>query len=252
MRFRLPGLTALVTAALALAVSACSSSRTPTTPTSMTPMAEAPPAPAPAPPAPTPPSAPRTARYRVTFDSTWSAATHPQDWPADAHYSGLIGGTHASTVSFWQPGALATEGIRAMAERGSKSTLSGEVDQAIAQGRAQYVLSGDALGRSPGVVSLEFDITQEFPLATIVTMVAPSPDWFVGVSGLALFENGAWRDSVSVEVFAYDAGTDSGASYASPDQETRPRQPIARLTGFPFLNGSQVLPLGTFRFERLP
>ena len=36
------------------------------------------------------------------------------------------------------------------------------------------------------------DISQDHPLVTLVTMVAPSPDWFVGVSAMALFENGQW------------------------------------------------------------
>ncbi len=187
----------------------------------------------------------------MTFDATWSAQTHPQDFPSDAHFSGLIGATHKASATFWQAGQLASEGIRAMAERGSKGSLQFEVERAIAVGTAQFVLSGGNLAVSPASVSMEFEVSQDFPLATLVTMVAPSPDWFVGVAGLALFENGGWKDSVRVDVFAYDAGTDSGASFRSADQETQPRQPIARLTTFPFLNGASVLPLGTFRFERV-
>src|SRR6185503_13897945 len=60
------------------------------------------------------------ARYRVTFDSAWSPAAHPIDFPDSAHYSGLIGGTHSAEATFWQEGQFATEGIRRMAERGSK------------------------------------------------------------------------------------------------------------------------------------
>ena len=48
------------------------------------------PSPAPAPaPAPAP-----TASYRVTFEATWSAATHPSMFPATPHFSGLVGATH--------------------------------------------------------------------------------------------------------------------------------------------------------------
>src|SRR5262245_57038733 len=73
------------------------------------------------------PVAPPAARYSVVFDSTWSATSHPADFPASAHYSGLIGGTHTASAIFWQEGGFATEGIRRMAERGSKTPLDDEV-----------------------------------------------------------------------------------------------------------------------------
>ena len=48
------------------------------------------------------------AEYAVRFDSTWSDASHPAlDFPNTAHFSGLVGGTHDNSVSFWQSGGLA-------------------------------------------------------------------------------------------------------------------------------------------------
>jgi hypothetical protein len=71
---------------------------------------------APTPPVTTPPSptAAPAARYRVTFDASWSAQSHPNDIPRNPHFSRLIGGTHRATVKFWEAGALASEGIRLM------------------------------------------------------------------------------------------------------------------------------------------
>lgn len=177
--------------AFAAGMVGCSESTSmPTGPSAPELVTVSPPAPSPAPvPVPPAPVAPPTARYEVTFDSTWSASTHPTDFPADAHYSGLVGGTHTSGATFWRPGSLASEGIRRMAERGAKSPLTEEVGAAITAGTAQYVLSGGDLPTSPGSVRMEFDISQTFPLVTLVTMIAPSPDWFVGVAGLPLFEN---------------------------------------------------------------
>jgi hypothetical protein len=207
---------------------------------------------APAPPEPVSvPAAPNSVRYRVTFDATWTATSHPQDFPANAHFSGLVGATHKGTVSFWTAGTPASVGIQSMAERGSKVQLQEEVERSIAAGTARLVLSGGSLAVSPAATSMEFEMTQDFPLVSLVTMVAPSPDWFVGVSGLALFEGNAWKDDVRAELFAYDAGTDSGVTFASADQETRPHENIARITGAPFLKDTTVLPLGTFRFERV-
>ena len=53
-------------------------------------------------PDPTPEPAPQTAQYEVTFDASWSQDTHPQDPIDNAHFSGLIGGTHDASQSFWQ------------------------------------------------------------------------------------------------------------------------------------------------------
>ena len=218
----------------------------------MPPPADAPaPAPAPPPaPVPVPPAPPVTATYTVTFRAAWSQATHPSDFPSDAHFSSLTGAVHNSSVSFWAPGRLASEGIREMAERGSRSRLEEEVRAAIAAGTASGVLAGNALDRTPGVVSLSFEMTRSYPLVTLVTMIAPSPDWFVGVRDVSLMQNGNWVDTLTIGLDPYDAGTDSGTTYRSPDRETSPRQPVQRIVGEPFAVNGAVASMGTFTFQR--
>lgn len=196
-------------------------------------------------------SAAQSAQYRVTFHSTWSAATHPVDYPATAHYSSLIGGTHNASVSFWDVGGLATLGIERMAENGQSTPLRNEVEAQIAQGRAGMVIAGPGLGTTPASASTTFIATQQFPLATVVTMVAPSPDWFVGVSGTPLFENGQWLDQVVISVQPMDSGTDSGVTYTSPDFDTQPRELIHEITYAPLEFNGSVAPMGTFTFTRL-
>jgi hypothetical protein len=82
-------------------------------------------------------------------------------------------------------------------------------------------------------------------------MIAPSPDWFVGVSGLSLFEEGAWVEEKVVELFPYDAGTDSGSRYVSPDEPTDGPEGLRRIETEPFLVEGSVPALGTFTFSRL-
>jgi hypothetical protein len=192
-----------------------------------------------------------SARYRVSFDASWSEETHPTDIPRTPHFSGLIGGTHGSAARFWEEGALASEGIRLMAEQGRKTPLDTEIEAAISAGRGQYVLSGGDVPRSPGSVSLDFDITRDYPLVTLVSMVAPSPDWFVGISSLNLIENGTWVTEKIVTLHPYDAGTDSGVTFSSADVKTLPPQPIHRITTGPFVVGASVPPVGTFTFRRI-
>src|SRR5262245_26287091 len=138
------------------------------------------------------PAAAPTARYRVTFETSWSRDTHPTDFPDNAHFSPLIGATHGERVRFWQPGAPASDGIEAMAERGRTSPLDAEIEAAIAQGTARHVLRGPSVDAVPGSAFIEFEIDRDEPLVTLVTMVAPSPDWFVGVHDLRLIDGVDW------------------------------------------------------------
>ena len=185
--------------------------------------------------------------YDVVFESTWSAITHPASFPGNPHFSGLIGGTHRATVTFWAEGSLASDGIQNMAELGSKTPLDSEVEAAIQAGTADGLLSGGGISPSPGTVQLTFDVSVDFPLVTLVSMIAPSPDWFVGVSSFSLLEEGSWVSSIVVQLFAYDAGTDSGVIYTSPNEATNPRADISRLMVTPF---DVMSPLGTFTFTR--
>lgn len=192
------------------------------------------------------------ARYRVTFAATWSAATHPRNFPRNPHFSGLVGATHGD-VRIWQTGEVASDGIELMAETGGKSLLLQEVDRLIQNGSARAQLSGGGLSTSPGTVSLEFTAVATHPYVSLVSMLAPSPDWFVGVSALPLMEDGAWRSRVEVELRLYDAGTDDGPVFNSPNADTNPPEPITPLSSDPsdtdFSEGRPVV--GTFVFERI-
>ncbi len=194
------------------------------------------------------------AMYRVTFNASWSQATHPTNFPADPHFSGLVGAVHSEQAILWEPGQIATDGIELMAETGGKSILLEEVASVVSEGRALSEISGSGVGTSPGTAVVEFTVTRDNPLVTLVSMVAPSPDWFVGVHGLNMLDDsGQFRQSLTVDLAVYDSGTDSGLQYASGDQDTQPREPIALVNsdsadsdltdGQPFA--------GQFVFERL-
>lgn len=188
-----------------------------------------------------------SAQYTVTFQSTWSAVTHPLQFPPNPHFSGLVGGTHNQVVSFFDVGQLASPGIQLMAETGSKSTLISEVNTQITAGGAGSLISGGGISLSPGSVATSLTATQSHSRVTLVSMIAPSPDWFIGVSGLELLSGGDWQETVTVDLYPYDAGTDSGPSYTSSNQPTVPHVPIFAITGAPFSPG---VPLGTFTFQR--
>ncbi len=199
-----------------------------------------------------------TATYRVTFDATWSQSTHPDAFPNGAHFSPIIGGTHNSDVTFWEPGGLATPGIESMAETGATTLLRNEVNVAIANGDANSVVTGFPTLFVPATRTFEIEVDSDFPLVTVVTMIAPSPDWFVGTSGLNLRSQptnpspSAWLPEIQVDLVPWDAGTDSGTMFGSPNQNTSPPEPIHRLDTLAGSVFEGAAPLGTITFELVP
>lgn len=194
-----------------------------------------------------------TAQYQVVFDATWSQATHPTNWPLNAHWSGLVGGTHNHNVHFFRIGETSSEGIRRMAELGQQTTLLSEVAAAITNGTAHLQLAGLGIATSPGSRVLVFPqpMRRDYSRVTLCSMIAPSPDWFVGVDSLDLIENGQWVSSKIVALYGNDAGTDSGVSYGSPDLVTAPRGVATEFTGFPAVQNGVIVPFGTLTFTRL-
>ncbi len=187
--------------------------------------------------------------YRVTFDAEWSAATHPTDFPSNPHFSPLVGATHNDSVTLWQPGGLASPGIESMAELGRTTLLMGEIDAMEDQGSIGSFLLGGPIALSPGSRVLTFETSSEFPLLSLVSMIAPSPDWFVGTQSLPLRDGGAWSERIEFELWPYDAGTDSGVSFESPNLDTNPQVPIATISGeFPFTGLPRI---GTYTIELL-
>lgn len=59
-----------------------------------------------------------------------------------------------------------------------------------------------------------FRVDSDHHLLSLVSMIFPSPDWFVGVSGLELCQTDCkWIERKEVELYPWDAGTDGGTSY---------------------------------------
>ena len=192
-----------------------------------------------------------TSNYLVTFTGTWSVETHPLDFPQSPHFSGLIGAVHNDKVTLWKEGGFASPGIKQMAETGAKTLLSEEISQMIIDGTVYVRLSGVGINTSPGVTSLRLTAHRDYNRVTLVSMLAPSPDWFVGVSGLSLFENNDWLIEKEVVLYAYDAGTDSGVTYTAENQPSNPAEKIRMINGYSFSDDGTIIPVGKFTFKRL-
>ena len=174
---------------------------------------------------------PSTAVYDVVFQGTWTTAVTPGGVPSGAHFSRLIGGVHSDAVTFLESGGTASAGVESMAEVGGWTGLQGEVQDAGTV--ALNVLSGDTDSISPTTSkTLTATLTTEHPRVTLTTMVAPSPDWFVGVSGLPLLDaDGLWLRSHEVHLHPWDAGTEDGSEFSLNNLATNPQGVITSIRG---------------------
>lgn len=194
------------------------------------------------------------ARYRLTFNATWSEASHPLNFPANPHFSGLVGAVHNEQIRFWEPAQIATPGIQRMAETGSKAVLLDEVQAAIDSGLALSQINGGGIGTSPGTTSIEFDVNRSYPQISVTSMLAPSPDWFIGLHNYSLIEDGEFIESATIGLSLYDSGSDNGLRYTSANDAAAPLAPISTVSSepqdAPFINGNPSV--GSFTLERLP
>lgn len=191
-----------------------------------------------------------SANYRVTFDAIWSSDTHPNAYPANAHFSTPIGTAHNEMLELWAPGGLATPGVELVAEVGSVRLLRQEIAEAIDAGTALGFAQG-ATFNSPGTNRFLVETSDAFPLVSLVSMIAPSPDWFVGVRGLDLRDDSGWIEQLTIPLLPYDAGTESGEGFRTSNPATDPAAPIASLDDDESSVFFQSGPLGTLRFQRL-
>ena len=179
---------------------------------------------------------PSTAVYSVTFEGTWTRSVTPDGVPGGAHFSRLIGGVHSAAVTFLEGGQTASTGVESMAEVGGVSDLKSEVQTAIdaSPQTALSVLEGDTDSIGPATAKTlgSVELTSDFPRVTLTTMVAPSPDWFVGVSGLPLLDDqGRWLRTHEVNLYPWDAGSEDGSEFSLNNLATSPQGVITSIRG---------------------
>ncbi|KAJ8262476.1 hypothetical protein GJAV_G00166890 [Gymnothorax javanicus] len=191
-----------------------------------------------------------SAKYNLSFTGLWSQTAFPKQYPMyrpPAQWSHLIGVTHSSDYHIWQPNEFASNGVREFSERGEAWVLMKEVQAAGERIQSIYgVLSAPAIFGGTGQTSSQFEVFTRHSFLSFIMRIMPSPDWFVGVDSLNLCEKGHWKENVSLDLFPFDAGTDSGFTFSSPNFETIPQEKITEITSS-FPNH----PVNSFYYPRL-
>lgn len=170
--------------------------------------------------------------YTVSFKATWSIDTHPDNYVSNAHFSPFVIYAYngAEKGRIYIEGETSTPGMEDMAETGATDMLEEEINQIIIERNAINYVKARSFD-TPGQTEETLEFTPEFSSFIFVSMIAPSPDWFVAAEG-DVFEDGQWVDELVLDVISFDAGTDSGETLTAANSDTVPKEPIAVFEGY--------------------
>ncbi|PCJ57651.1 MAG: hypothetical protein COA79_15510 [Planctomycetota bacterium] len=200
----------------------------------------------------------KQAKYKIVFQIQWDTDSFSTNFPSNRHFSGLIGGTHNKETTIWANGSLASAGIEEMAETGAKTILLQELEAIQLQGNLESIISEGGISSSTENVTIEISASSDFSMLTLVSMVAPSPDWFVGIQGIQLIENNNWIEEKVINLVVYDAGTDEGTTFSSTNIDNATKENISILSSSrsdtDFENGihfNSGIYIGTFTITKI-
>jgi hypothetical protein len=191
--------------------------------------------------------------YEVEFISTWSANTHPTDFPSNAHFSPFVATSHLSSANLFIEGLDASDGLKAVAETGNTDKLEEELQVMINLGQAIDKVKGSSFDSPGNSGKFQLGMREGYQNVTVVSMIAPSPDWFVAATTSLLDPvDGLWYDEVIANAVSYDVGTDSGNTFTSANLATAPVALISYLDIGPLTEGQDtVINMGYFKFTRI-
>jgi hypothetical protein len=193
--------------------------------------------------------------YTVVLKSRWTRDRFPFEYPAAGaltgpHFSGLIGAAHNESYAVFAPGSRPTAGLERLSEEGKHSPLDAEIRTAIGAGSAGVLFESGPLRDFGDSLVATIRVDADHPLVSLVAMIAPSPDWFTGVSNVNLRENGAWVDSRTLDLWAYDSGGDDGTTYKAADRDNSPKKATSQASSRHFAPSGTPLAVGTLTITR--
>lgn len=187
--------------------------------------------------------------YEVTVALNWQVVDGKPD---DPHWSRLIAVAHSNRYEMFADGDTASSGLALVATNGRVGVLQAELAETRRRDRAgaEVVLPG--LPEEAGTFTFTLALTEQHDHVSFATMLAPSPDWFTGLGGVDLHPGEAWLDALTLPLWPWDAGVDSGPDYEGPNLPTQPRESVRLLTHPDFLTSGGLRPIGTVTFQRQP
>ena len=192
------------------------------------------------------------AAYKVTLTGKWKQPEF--SLPANAHFTPIIGMLHNANTNFFSPGMPASIGVERIAEDGNSFPMLAAIDSVIGikQALSDFIIFSPSI--TEGVTGV-FATNSNYSLFSFESMIAPTPDWFIGLHDFNLMPAGKWITDTTVNIYVYDAGTEEGDRFDMTNPDSSPRMPVTLLTpskATVLANGNTILaPMATLRLQKL-
>lgn len=176
---------------------------------------------------------------RITFTNfTFDNFGDLPGFPADGLlFSPLAGVTHSKRQSFLIVRGFAIRAVEDIAETGNNNRFIRRANKLLKKGEGVLSVVDAQVPTSPGFSnSFIVAVNCNNPFLTVLGMISPSPDWFVQINNVNLFD--IWASEfvprLTGDLIAYEAGVDDGREFTprsdrSLDLPTVPRLNIAPL-----------------------
>ena len=166
--------------------------------------------------------------YKVSVVVDWSSRSHEGNYPNSAHLSQPVFWTGSSNPVFaieQNP----SEGMKEFSVSGRTRALKQELESFIENETISQFDIKDRID-APGSDSYEVTLTREDPVFSLISKLAPSPDWFLALEGVNMLEDNRWKDNVRVSMVALDGGVSGGNEFKNAINEEGTDQFISPLT----------------------
>eukprot|EP00210_Caulerpa_lentillifera_P004466 g4262.t1 len=189
------------------------------------------------------------AHYFIQSDCVWTEDKFPTDYPPHPNFLTMSGVMHNEHYTLFRPGELASDGIKQLAEDGESTILEAEYINCQNAGNCKSGAEGyftdvcdntgsDLVDNYVCQNDVLIKVTPEHHYVSFAFKLSPSPDWFIGLHDINLCGTNSetgdpeWLDryppeGTFVTVVPFDAGTDSGTTFLSPNAPTSPHEPIS-------------------------
>lgn len=177
-----------------------------------------------------------SATYRVSFVNTLTPARFGDAIPPTGLvYSPLTAVSHSNRASLLTVRGYARPAIAAVAKTGDNGPLLRLTSRLQKDGLVADVTSSMGPTMPGNATRLTLRVPCDHSFITVVSMIAPSPDWIVQVSNVNVYTDNGFEDMIKGDLIAYDAGVDDGNQFTPPgdaslDLPTMPRMNIAPLS----------------------
>ena len=188
-------------------------------------------------------------QYNIVFNTQWGSDFVPIGHPPQPHTGNMFLVTHNNNYDLFKLNSIASVGIINSSMFGTNDML---MDEIIDDENIDNIYTAPSIN-APGYYQFTIYVNPSYPSISFVTMLAPSPDWFTGISSVNLLSrNHEWKKSIIANLWAYDAGSDYGNGfYNEPDFPVDVLRPISLITDGVLFPNNNPIPIAQLIIDKL-